>query len=128
MKMKLIDVVRAYVATDAMRSLEFAFDLSLALVRVRKATAEEAIFYINNERELALRFAELDENLKMKVLPNGSFVFKAGASEEEFERLRKELADTAVEFSLPVSRVRPPAEIRPEWIEALEGFIEFVDG
>ena len=126
--MKLIDVVNAYIATDAMRHESFAYDLALALVRVRKATADEAFFYINSERELALRFAELDKDLKMKINPDGSFVFREGADAEEFERLRKELAETEVEYISPAIKVRAQGELRPAWVEALEGFIEFVEG
>ena len=48
--MKLIDVVHAFVATDAMRKLNMSYELALALVRVKKATADEAMFFISKER------------------------------------------------------------------------------
>ena len=123
--MKLIDVVMAHIAAEEMSSLNWPYDLALALVKVKRATADETAFFVSKERALALEYAALDEFGNMRLTPRGTFIFKEPSKADEYERVRRELADTDAGEHPPAFRVKPPTEIRPAWVEALEGFIEF---
>ena len=124
--MKLIDVVMAHIAADEMSSSNWPYDLALAVVKVKKATADEAAFYITRERDLIMQYAALSEKGNLELTERGTFLFKDSSRAEEYERLRSELADTEAGDRPPAIRVKPPVEIKPAWVAALEGFIEFV--
>ena len=123
--MKLIQLVNAYITADAMSSEAWPYDLALALVKVKKQTREEAAFFIERERALVDRYAATDENGNIRLTPAGTFLFKAPAEASEYERARRELGDTEAGIEPAPVRVKAPAEIKPSYIEALEGFVEF---
>jgi hypothetical protein len=124
--MRLIDVVRAYSAAVEMMALPWPFDLALAVVKVKQGAAVDAEFFVSKERGLVLEYAALDADGNVRLSGDGNrFVFADPARGPEYELARAGLADVEVQWAT-VMRVRRPAEIRPDWLEALEGFIEFV--
>lgn len=123
--MKLMQKVRAYLAAEEMGRQTLPYGLALALVKVKRATKADADFFIEKERELVMEFAALDERGNVRMTPMGTFIYKDPTRGGEYEQARRELGETeAGEAPIPF-RVKPPAEIRAEHIEALEGFIEF---
>ena len=52
MKKKLIEIVNAYGAAEALSREKCAYGLALALVRLKKALREEAGFYLEQEGAL----------------------------------------------------------------------------
>jgi hypothetical protein len=128
--MKLIDVVKAYIAADEMSTQMWPYDMALAIVRVRQQTRTEAEFFIGEERKLIEQYAMLDENGSIRMTPNGTFLFKDPAQAPDYERERAALGNTDVDGLPPkdVFRVKAPAVFKPSYIEALEGFMEFVAG
>ena len=123
--MKLIDIVMANIAADEMGQQAWPYDLALALVKVKKATADDAAFFVSKERDLVLKYAELDAAGNLRLTDKGTFIFKDPAKAGEYERLRAELSETDTPAQIAPIKVKPPEEIRPAWISALEGFIEF---
>lgn len=124
-KMKVIDAVRAHLAADEMGKLPWTYETALALVKVKRATQDEMEFYAAGERELVERFAKKDENGNIRVTERGAFTLNDSAQAGEYERARWELGETETQVDFAPLRVKAPETIRPEWIEALEGLIEF---
>lgn len=126
--MKLMKAVRAHLAAEEMGRQSWPYDMALALVKVKKATKEDTDFFIEKERELVLRYAALDERGNVRMTPAGTFLFRDPALGGEYEKARRELGETEISGDRPAPfRVKPPAEIKPEFIEALEGFVEFTE-
>lgn len=126
--MKLIEATQAYLAAEEMGRNVWPYDLALALVKVKRATKADADFYVQEERRLVEQYAELDEKGRMRLTPARTFVFKDPTKGGEYEAARRELGETpAGEYGKPFPlRVKAPAAIKPEHIEALEGFIAFI--
>ena len=124
--MRLIEAACAYMTAEEMGRQVWPYDLALALVKVKRATKADADFYVQRERELVERYAVLDERGCVRLTPERTFVFKDPAKRGEYEAARRELCDTEAGDHGRPFRVRAPAEIKPEHIEALEGFIEFI--
>lgn len=61
MKKKLIEIVNAYGAAEALSREKCAYGLALALVRLKKALREEAAFYLEQERALARKYGQTDD-------------------------------------------------------------------
>ena len=123
--MKLIDIVSAHIAADEMGKQSWPYDLALALVKVKKATADDAEFFSEKERGLVMQYADIDASGNLRLTPNGTFILKDPSTHDEYERARGELSETESQAPMRALRVKPPAEIRPAWLSALEGFIEF---
>lgn len=125
--MKLINIVNAYNTAVKMETLNWPFDMALALVKIKRAAAGDAEFFVSKERDIVLEYAAFDEDGNIRLSDGGKrFVYADPDRGAECERVRNELADTDIAEWPAVMRVRAPAEIRPDWIEALDGFIEFV--
>jgi hypothetical protein len=123
--MKLINKVNAYITAEAMSGEVWSYDLALALVKVKAAVKEDAAFFIEEEQKLVKLFADLNEDGSIRLGKNGTFTFKDPARVGEYGRLRTELCNTDAGEAPGVITVKPPAEIKPGYIEALTGFIEF---
>lgn len=125
--MKLIQAVRANLAAEEMSKQTLPYDLALALVKVKKATREDTAFFIGKERELVMEYAALDEKGRVRLTEAGTFIFRDPARAGEYEEARRELGDTDVGMQPVVLRVKAPTQIKPEHIEALEGFVDFTE-
>ena len=123
--LRMIDAVNAFNAAVEMELLSWPYDMAYALVVVKRSTVEDAAWYVQQERGLVMRYAELDEGGLPVMASPGRFVFKDAGMGAEYERERDKLC--GLEVPDPVKlRVRAPAEIRPAWLEALECYMEFV--
>ena len=118
--MKLIEAVNAYLAAEEMSREKWPYAVALALVKVKRRVKDEVDFFVAKERELVETYAAKDERGNIRLTSAGTFVFKDPAQGPAYEAARKELCR-------PI-RVAAPAEIKPAYIEALEGFVEFVEG
>jgi len=126
--MRLIDAVRANNAAVAMAAEKWGFALALALVKVKRATADDAAHFVFEELALAGEYAELDGDGQVRFSPEGRFAFVDPAEGPMYEAKREDLKNVEVEYpGFPVAVPAPP-EIRPEWLEALAGFVEFAEG
>lgn len=124
--MKLMQAVRAHLAAEEMGRQTLPYDLALALVKVKKATKDDTAFFIEKERELVMEYAALDEQGHVRLTAAGTFVFKDPARGGEYEAARQELGNTDIGLQPVLLRVKAPAQIKPEHIEALEGFVDFI--
>lgn len=125
--MKLINAVRAYLAAEEMGRQTWPYDLALAIVKVKRETEAEKEFFIEKERELVMKYADLDERGNVRLTPEGRFLFRDPGCAGEYERERRSLEDTETAGRPTPLRARAPERIRPEHIEALEGFIRFAE-
>ena len=125
MKKKLIEIVNAYGAAEALSREKCAYGLALALVRLKKALREEAAFYLEQERALARKYGQTDDKGHLVMTRPGAFAFRDPGERENYDRERRELGETETEVDLSPVKAQPPAEIAPAALEALEGFILF---
>lgn len=125
MKKKLIEIVNAYTAAEALSRETCGYALALALVRLKKALREETGFYLDRERELAERYGQTDEAGRLVMTGAGTFAFRDPSEREAYGRERRELGETETEVDFAPASVPPPKEISPAALEALEGFLVF---
>ena len=125
MKKKLIEIVNAYGAAEALSREKCAYGLALALVRLKKALREEAAFYLEQERALARKYGQTDDKGHLVMTRPGAFAFRDPGERENYDRERRELGETETEVDISPVKAQPPAEIAPAALEALEGFILF---
>ncbi len=121
--MKLIEAVNANLAAQEMSRQRLPYDLALAVVKVKRATADETDFFLREERALVEEYADTDENGNIRMTGNGRFALRGSA--QEYEKKRKALADTETKIDFTPIEVTAPAEIKPALIEALDGFLVF---
>ena len=126
--MKLIEAVNAYLAAEEMSREKWPYAVALALVKVKRRVKDEVDFFVAKERELVETYAAKDERGNIRLTSAGTFVFKDPAQGPAYEAARKELCDMEIEMERRPIRVAAPAEIKPAYIEGLEGFVEFVEG
>ena len=121
--MKLIEAVNANLAAQEMSQQRLPYDLALAVVKVKRATADETDFFLREERALVEEYADTDENGNIRMTGSGRFAIRGSA--QEYEKKRKALADTETKIDFTPIEVTAPAEIKPALIEALDGFLVF---
>ena len=120
MKKKLIEIVNAYGAAEALSREKCAYGLALALVRLKKALREEAAFYLEQERALARKYGQTDDKGHLVMTRPGAFAFRDPGERENYDRERRELGETETEVDLSPVKAQPPAEIAPAALEALD--------
>ena len=125
--MKLINAVNAHIAASDMYGFQWPYGLALALAKVKRRTEDETLFFVEREKELAMEYAETGGDGRMLITPDGTFSFREPGMGAEYARRRRELCETEVCPEGWPLRAAAPAEMRPEWIDALEGFIEFTE-
>lgn len=123
--MKLIEAVNAYAAAEEMSKESWPYSVSLAVVKLKKALKDEAEFFLTKERELVDRYALKDERGNIALTERGTFALRDGTQAAEYEQARQELCQTEVPTKWVPMRVTAPACIKPAFLEALDGFIEF---
>ncbi len=116
--MKLIEAVNANLAAQEMSQQRLPYDLALAVVKVKRATADETDFFLREERALVEEYADTDENGNIRMTGSGRFAIRGSA--QEYEKKRKALADTETKIDFIPIEVTAPAEIKPALIEALD--------
>lgn len=121
--MKLIEAVNANLAAQEMSQQRLPYGLALAVVKVKRATADETDFFLREERALVEEYADTDENGNIRMTGSGRFAIRG--SVQEYEKKRKALADTETKIDFTPIEVTAPAEIKPALIEALDGFLVF---
>lgn len=123
--MKLIDVVKAYLAADALYKETLPYALAYALVRVKREAKEAFAFFSEKEMELVAQYAKRDEKENVELAPNGGFIFAEPSKRMEYMQKRAELMETEIDFNFQPIKTAPPEKIKPEWLESLAGFILF---
>ena len=81
--MKLIEAVNANLAAQEMSQQRLPYDLALAVVKVKRATADETDFFLREERALVEEYADTDENGNIRMTGNGRFALRGSAQEYE---------------------------------------------
>lgn len=123
--MKLIEAVNAYMAAQALSREKMPYATALAVVKVKRATSDLKDFFVEEERKLVEEYAARDEDGRIRVNENGRFALRAGACAADYEKARKELAETETGAEGEKIRVRAPETITPEQLEALAPWIEW---
>lgn len=124
MKITLMEAVQAHTAAEEMGRQALPYDLALALVKVKQATAAEMETFMAEERKLVEQYAEKDEDGNIRV-QNGRFRFRDPTDRPAYEAARKELCETTADISLPRLTAAAPEVIQPAALEALSRFIRF---
>lgn len=126
--MELIRCVNAYTAAAALSQQEWDYKTAYALVMIKKKLQPQVDFYTAQEMQLVERYGERDEKGKVVLSEKGSFRFKDPEQAAEFAAKRAELGMVETEETFAPLRVPAPERIRPVYLEALEGFLEFEEG
>ena len=122
---KLMDAVNAYMAAEEMSVLVWGYDLALALFKLMRVLQADVDFYVCRERELVLKYAATDGG-NVRLSERGTFEFRDPSEGPEYERERAELGAADAGASPALFVVRAPGEVKPCWLAALDGFIEFM--
>lgn len=117
--MVLIKCVGAWRALSELSSMEWNYADAWKIVELKRAMEPQVQFFAKEELELVRHITGQYPN------PDGSFTITAAASAElRKQRTELERVDTTLQLELPV-KLPAPERIRPELLEALEGFVEF---
>lgn len=127
MKVTLIEAVRANIEARKMDEQGLSYSLSLALMKIKRATQTEVEYFAREERKLVEQYAARDEDGNVE-LKNGRFVFRSQKDIPAYEAARKKLGDTETDVALSRITVEAPKTITPAALEALSVFIRFKEG
>lgn len=108
-----------------MQDQKMPFKLSLILAKNSAMLKQEVEFYIDREREFAMKFLETDENGQFVQTSDNVFKIKDGM-EEECRVARTDLDNFTVDLELrkiPMSLIEN-MEFTPKQLEALELLID----
>ncbi len=136
--MQLHKIVDAYQAVDQMRWMEYyngsqvvrserelPFDYAVGLVELGGKLKSHYEYFIAEEKKLMMKYAKKDENGNPVI--NGQEVkFSTAEEKTEFDAERTSLGETDVAIDGLPMRMNKPASVRCSWLEALDGFIDFV--
>lgn len=125
--MYLIQCVNAYEAVLAMSREEHSYKLAYAIATLKRRLQPHVDFFTRSEYKLVEEYAQRDENGKVILNENGSFNFIDPNKAGEYEGRRGELGMMEVNEAIEILVAPPPETIKPVYLEALDGFIEFED-
>lgn len=110
-------------ALEGLKDTKMPFKLSLILAKNISKLKAEQDFFIERERDFALKYLDFDEETQQFVqIENGVFKVKPGM-EEECRQARTELNEFSVDIDLrmiPVSLIENLDCFTPSDLEALE--------
>ena len=126
MKLSFNKVVDMLNVCKELKEVKMPFKLSLILAKNIKILEAENDFYIEREREFAVKYLEIDsETGQFKMISDGIFKIKEGL-EDECREAREELNKFEVELNLhkiPMSLIENMDCFTPEHLMALEELI-----
>jgi hypothetical protein len=121
--MQISDMLKAF---EELKEVKMPFKLSLILAKNTSMLQNEYDFYIEREREFAMKYLEVDpETQQFKQFSDGLFQIKEGL-QEECREARKELNDFTVDINLrtiPMNLVEN-MDFTPAQIAGIEMLIE----
>lgn len=118
-------ITQMFDVCNELRDTKMPFKLSLILAKNIAALTSEQDFYIEREREFAMKYLETDENGQFVQQGPNAFKIKEGMEHECMEA-RTELNNFESEVNLrmiPISLIED-MEFTPKQLEALEMIIE----
>lgn len=118
-------ITQMFEVCNELRDTKMPFKLSLILAKNIAALTSEQDFYIEREREFAMKYLETDENGQFVQQGPNAFKIKEGMEHECMEA-RTELNNFESEVNLrmiPISLIED-MEFTPKQLEALEMIIE----
>lgn len=120
---QISDMLKAF---EELKEMKMPFKLSLILAKNTSMLQNEYNFYIEREREFAMKYLEVDpETQQFKQFSDGLFQIKEGL-QEECREARKELNDFTVDINLrtiPMNLVEN-LDFTPAQIAGIEMLIE----
>lgn len=119
--MKLIKCVSAYRAVTELSAMEWSYRQARSILQLKGRLEPEVRFFAAEELKLVRRFAEQQPDR------NGAYTVSSEQA-AAFQGKRQELEQLEVLEDFLPTRLTPPDRIRPELLEALEGFVEFEEG
>ena len=125
MKLNFIQITNMLSACEELKEIKMPFKLSLILAKNISMLKAEQDFYIEREREFAIKFLATDENGKFIQQNDNSFKIKDGLIEECLEA-RDELNNFEVDIELskiPINLIED-MEFTLGQLTALEMLIE----
>lgn len=126
MILNFTQVAEMYSACQELQEMKMPFKLSIILAKNIAALKTEYDFYVEREREFALKYLEIDEETgNFKQLQEGVFKIKDGL-EEECKDARIELNNFETEVNLrkiPVALLEN-LDFSPKTLMVLESLIE----
>ena len=126
MTLNFIQISNMLQACNELKNTKMPFKLSIILAKNISALEAEQNFFIEREREFALKYLEIDEETQQfKQISEGVFQIKEGLNDECMEA-RNELNNFTVDINLrkiPVSLVEN-MDFTPVQLSALEMLLE----
>lgn len=125
--MLLIRCVNAYSAVASMMNKEWDYSTAHALMLLKKELQPHVDFYSEEELKLVQEYAQKDEKGKVIWKGSGGFSFRNPRAAEKYNRKIRELGAVEVEKEFVPVKAAAPQSIQPVILEALDGFVEFVE-
>lgn len=126
MYLNFIQIGNILHACKELQEVKMPFKLSLILAKNIATLQNEYDFYIDREREFALKYLEIDEKTQQfKQISEGVFKIKEGL-EEECQEARNELNNFSIDINLrmiPISLIEN-MDLTPAQVSGLELIIE----
>lgn len=130
--MKLKEIYSAGLALNKVMSMHFSsFKLKRELVKFSKRVNEESEFFVNNNRELIMKYAMKKEDGSPDILANGQIKFENRENLQAYEAEINELNNTEIDdiqpFKIKISDVdeKDMNSLTPNELLALESLIIF---
>ena len=123
--MYLIECANAYLAAVQMQQKEMDYQTAFALMTVKRQLQSHVEFLQAEELKLAEKYADKDENGRIRWTERGTFLFRDADAAEGYQRERTALGMTLVERDWTVQHAPVPEKITPMQLEALTGFVAF---
>lgn len=126
MVIKFSEIVSMLETCKALKETKMPFKLSLILAKNIKALELEQEFYIEREREFAMKYLEVDEETGgFKQLSEGVFKIKEGLEEEcRVERIELNNFETDINLMMIPMALLENMDFTPEELLGIEKLIE----
>lgn len=125
--MILLQCVTAYVAVQQMMEKEWDYQAAYGLLQLKQKLQSHVDFYAREEMELVRICGIKDGEGHVDIREDGKFDFVSAAAAANFAQRRRELGAVEVTPDWDVVRISRPEKIKPAQLEALAGFVEFIE-
>jgi len=123
--MKAGKIIRAYAAIMPLMKETLTLQESYELLKLKKKLQAEAEIFTQQEMTLIDQLADKDEKGKTVINESGQFKISGPDKVKEYQAQRQALENIEIEWDAKAVTIHTE-RVRPEIMEALEGFIEFI--
>ena len=122
--MKLIEIINAVIAIDALKDVELDTATAYALYITKNALLPQYEFFGEEESKLINKYAKRDESGSI-VSDGKTFEFASSTAAQEFIEKKRALCAMDVETNFKRCKIKLPSKIKLAHLESLKNFFDF---